>query len=68
MNSQLLLYNLPPTEEIDLEEFEEFAFDRLKVLRSIEDFKVGTQKSLDRCEKNVASCTGQRNETNGDGN
>jgi hypothetical protein len=36
----MLLYNIPPTEEVTLEEFEEYAFDRLKVLKTIEQFKV----------------------------
>jgi hypothetical protein len=30
LDSQLLLYNVPPNEEITLEEFEDFAFDRLR--------------------------------------
>ena len=34
--SPLSLYDTPPTEEISLDEFEEFAYDRLRVLKAIE--------------------------------
>ena len=40
VDSQMLLYNIPPTEEVSLEEFEEMAFARLKVLKTVEQFKV----------------------------
>jgi hypothetical protein len=30
IDSQTLLYNIPPNEEITLEEFEDYAFDRLR--------------------------------------
>ena len=31
-------YNNPPTEELSLDEFEHYAFDRLQLLRKIESF------------------------------
>jgi DNA primase large subunit len=36
VESPLSLYDTPPTEEISLDEFEEYAYDRLRVLKAIE--------------------------------
>ncbi|CAH3160276.1 unnamed protein product [Porites lobata] len=36
----LQMYKIPPTDNITLEEFEEFAIDRLKVLREVETFGI----------------------------
>eukprot|EP00041_Stephanoeca_diplocostata_P015417 m.294251 g.294251 ORF g.294251 m.294251 type:complete len:527 (+) comp20029_c0_seq1:107-1687(+) len=38
--SRLSLYNLPPLDEVSLEEFELFAVDRLRVLKCIETAKI----------------------------
>ena len=39
LNKKLLtFYNDPPKEELSLDEFERFAFDRLQLLRKIEAF------------------------------
>lgn len=41
---QLTMYHWPPIEEVALEEFENFALDRLRVLKNIEDAKTRGKK------------------------
>lgn len=41
----LQMYRVPPTDNITLEEFEEFAIDRLKVLREAETFGIRYKRS-----------------------
>ncbi|XP_020623549.1 DNA primase large subunit-like [Orbicella faveolata] len=41
----LQMYKVPPTDNITLEEFEEFAIDRLKVLREVETFGIRYKRS-----------------------
>ena len=44
--SRLSMYGKAPTEEVALEEFELFALDRIRVLKSIDDGKGGCKLTL----------------------
>ncbi|XP_031549848.1 DNA primase large subunit-like [Actinia tenebrosa] len=50
---RLQMYRLPPTDNISLEEFEEFAVERLKVLREIETNSIRYKKDSDEYKKNT---------------
>ncbi|XP_068681168.1 DNA primase large subunit-like [Montipora foliosa] len=47
----LQMYKVPPTDNITLEEFEEFAIHRLKVLREIETFGIRYKRGLEDYQK-----------------
>ncbi|KAJ7373806.1 hypothetical protein OS493_009128 [Desmophyllum pertusum] len=44
----LQMYKIPPTDNITLEEFEEFAIDRLKVLREVETFGIRYKRNSEQ--------------------
>ncbi|GAB9467772.1 DNA primase [Globisporangium polare] len=46
--SMLSMYNEPPHIEVSLEEFEEFAIDRLHVLKAVENFRLRSVTMKDR--------------------
>ena len=43
----LSFYNEPPKEELSLDEFEQFAFDRLQMLRKIENIQTRNYEGSD---------------------
>ena len=47
---RLLFYNEPPVEEITLEEFEQFAVDRLKLLREVENVNIRFKRDSEEYE------------------
>eukprot|EP00039_Didymoeca_costata_P020020 m.339743 g.339743 ORF g.339743 m.339743 type:complete len:526 (-) comp18947_c0_seq1:193-1770(-) len=52
-STRLRMYDLPPIEEVSLENFERYAVDRLKVLKSIETAKVRWPKRGEEFEKTL---------------
>eukprot|EP01080_Neovahlkampfia_damariscottae_P002497 gene2497-3203_t len=45
-HSWKFMYHLPPTEELTIENFEKFALDRLKMLKNVENFRLGQKEKF----------------------